>query len=498
MAKATRLARAALPALLALLAGCSRTEKPVEPPRRAHDPIPPASEASIMAVPVDMDASILSRAIEKTVPRQLWTINRHSDRCIQPQRVRVFGRRLRVTPPISCTIVGTVTRGAIRLRGEGGEIVAELPIRAQISARDVGGILKGETATGSAMAQARIRLTLGEDWSPRGTVRLRYSWTTPPGIDFLGQRITFTDQADERLRPIVQRLERALPQELRRVQLRRQVEGLWRDAFRSILLNERNPPVWMRLTPRRLIYDGHSLTGGRLRLNLGLEALTETFVGPRPSDPAVTALPSPARSGQRERLRFFIPVVADYAQLEPVILRALTKRSERPFELPGLGPVMVRFEKVVAYGTDGGRLAVGLSMAAQVQAVNTGGTRGIVWLTARPVNQDGSATVKFEDLALNGTSDRIRGDLLIQLAQSPAITALIAGALTQNFSDDLDELLGKIKRAIEERREGDFTIRAQIAEVETGRITAYGAGLYLPVRVTGQAHIDYRPGRSGR
>ena len=495
----SRLAGAgALVAALALLAGCARDEKPVEPPPRADDPIPTAGEPSIIAVPVDMDAAILTRAIERAVPRQLWTINQHREGCIKPQRVKVFGRRLRVTPPIGCTIVGTVTRGPIRLRGEGQELVAELPIHAQISARDVGGVLKGETATGAAMAQARIRLQLGANWSPRGTVRLRYDWTEPPGIDFLGQRITFTDQADERLGPIVRALEQSLPGELRRVRLRQKVEGLWRDGFRSILLNEHDPPVWMRLTPRQLIYDGHSLERGRLRLNLGLEALTETFVGPRPADPVATPLPPPGRTGNLQQLRFFIPVIADYAQLQPVIQRALVKRAQRPFELTGIGPIKVGFEEVIVYGTTGGRIAVGITMTAQPQAAKIGATHGIVWLTARPVNQPNSATVAFEDLAIDGNTDGIGGDLLIRLGQSPAMSALIAGALTQNFSNDLDKLLGKIKRAIEEKREGDFAIRARIATVETGRITAHGAGLYLPVRVTGDAHIDYRPGTGRR
>jgi hypothetical protein len=74
-----------------------------------------------------------------------------------------------------------------------------VPLRAFVQARDVGGIIKHETATGSAMAQARIRLDLASDWSPRGTIKLRYNWTREPGIDFLGQRIRFTKQADKEL-----------------------------------------------------------------------------------------------------------------------------------------------------------------------------------------------------------------------------------------------------------------------------------------------------------
>src|SRR3546814_6974534 len=100
---------------------------------------------------------MLKSALERAVPRTLWTIDRREKACVPPQRVKVFGKRVKVTPPIACTIVGKVTRGALRLRGEGQEIVVDVPLHAVISARDVGGVLKGETATGSAMAHARIR-----------------------------------------------------------------------------------------------------------------------------------------------------------------------------------------------------------------------------------------------------------------------------------------------------------------------------------------------------
>ncbi|MCM8729544.1 DUF4403 family protein [Hephaestia sp. GCM10023244] len=481
-------------AFAAVLAGCSRPA-PIEPPPRAHDAprIPP--ESSIIAVPIDADAAMLTRAIERAVPRTLWTIDRRIERCVAPQRVKLFGKQVKVTPEIGCTIVGTVTRGAVRLHGKGKVIVADLPIHAEISARDVGGVLKGETATGSAMAHARITLDLTPDWQPRATVALSYDWTRPPGIDFLGQRITFTDQADAKLRPVVRDLERSLPRELARLDVRSKLDSLWRQAFTSIDLNAENPPVWARITPRALSYAGYTLDGRRLRLNVALEAGTETFVGPRPADPAPTPLPpmTPARGAGQ--LKLFVPVVADYAQLEPVILRALTKRAARPFVVPGIGPVTARFDKVTAYGSPGGRIAVGLTVAARPAAGNVGATHGVIWIAAHPVNAPGSAKVGFRDLVVTGDTDGVAADLLLRLGNSPGVAALIADALGQNFTGDYHKLLGKIGRAIDAKRVGDVVIHADLGTVETGVIEAHGTGLYLPVRLSGDARITYQPTR---
>ncbi|RYY38329.1 MAG: DUF4403 family protein, partial [Sphingomonadales bacterium] len=196
------IALAVLAAAVATILWWSR-DTSVAPPPRVNDAIEVPKQASLIAVPIETDISTLSQAIERAIPRTLWTIDKHFDKCIAARRVKLFKKSLKVTPDIGCNVIGTVTRGAIRLRGEGEEIIADIPIVANISARNVGGVLKGETATGAAMAHARVRLNLREDWMPAATVRLAYDWTTPPGIDFLGQRISFTDQADARLQPIV-------------------------------------------------------------------------------------------------------------------------------------------------------------------------------------------------------------------------------------------------------------------------------------------------------
>ncbi|MEC3911672.1 DUF4403 family protein [Sphingobium sp. CR2-8] len=492
-ASSHRFARGRTPALVALIlcVGCQQKPAAVAPPR-ASDPVPAPQEKSLIAVPVEADSAALREAVEQAVPRILWTINRREPRCVAPQKVKIFGGELKVTPPIGCTIVGTVTRGAVSLRGEGRDIIADLPIHASISARDVGGVLKGETATGSAMVKARITIDLARDWTPKGTVQLHYDWTTPPGIDFLGQRIRFTDEADEKLRPIVARLERDLPRELAKMNLRSEAEKLWRQAFTTLDLNKQNPPVWMRVSPQKIFYNGYVMRGQSIRLDLGMEAITETFVGDRPADPRPTALPPLDRSPVRNQLSFFLPVTADYRELQPVVQRALSKRATRPFDLPGIGAVSVRFSNVACYGATGGRIAVGVDIAAR-PANSQEEIHGRIWLAARPVNAANSPRVGFVDPVITGDTDGVSGDMLLAIGQSPGFSNLIASALGQNFAKDIEELKGKIGRAIADRREGDFVIKAHADRFDIGTIHAYGQGLHLPVRATGKAQISYRP-----
>ena len=403
---------------------------------------------------------MLDAALERAIPHQLWAIDQHFDSCVEPQKLSIFGTRIPVTPKLGCTVTGQVTRGTLRLRGEGEDILGDVPIAATIAARNVGGVLS-KTPTGSAMAHARITITLADDWAPRATVKLAYDWKQPPGIDLLGNRVRFTDKADEKLAPVIRGLERDLPRELSKFDLRSKVAAAWRQSFTSFKLNDSDPQVWMRVTPQRLDYGGYAINGHTLQLKLGMNALTETFVGPRPDDPVPTGLPAASRLRQAGRLQMFIPVIADYAQLEPVILKALTKRSTRPIVVPGLGLVDARFEKITAYGTDGGRIAVGIQLAAQQRGSTIGETRGLVWLTALPVNDPGSQVVRFQNLAVTGATNGIGGDLLLRLVNAPGV--------------------------------GDTVVHARVDAMQNGALKAAGEGLYLPVWASGEARAEYRP-----
>ena len=396
------------------------------------------------------------------------------------------------TPTLRCRIVGEVTRGPLKLAGSGDQIRLAMPLNAVVRAEDIGGLLARETARATAMAHAVIRIDLAPDWTPRGTIDIRYDWQDTPHIEFLGQRIEVTQQADRELRPVIARLERELPGEIGRLQVREQIGRAWQAAFTSVALNPRDPPVWMRITPRQLRYGGYRIESGRLRLNLGLSATTETFIGQRPADPVQSLLP-PMAPLQREsgRLSFFIPVIADYRQLQPVLLDALARRAQRPFDVPGLGPVRARFDKVTLYGTTGGRIAVGVTFAAQ----DGEGERasGTVWFTGTPANDAGSRRVGISGLEITGTTDMRGGDLLLRLANAPGVDSFIAAALAQDFERDFEELLAKVRSAVAEKREGPLVIRADIDQVSTGKLRAAGQGLYLPVRLTGTAAISVSP-----
>lgn len=478
-------------ALALTLAACAREGGNPAPPRDTGAAALP-QQSSTIVVPVAASLADVARGLERATPRVLWTIDERRPDCVPAQRVDLGIGRVKVSPALGCRIVGQVTRGPLTLGGRGDRLTIAMPVRATLAAEKIGGVA-GATATGAATVHAVARLGIAGDWRPDAKVDIAYDWREPPGVTILGQRVSFASRADAKLKGVIAKLERDLPRELAKLELRRRLDAVWRQAFTVVELSRANPPAWMRVTPRRLGFGGYRVEGGELRLTLAAEALTETFVGDRPADAQPTPLPPPGPVPARPGLRFFIPVLADYAQLEPVVERTLRKLAARGIVLKGVGPVDVEFGKATVYATTGGRLAVGVRAKVKARNASFATTSGEAWLSALPYNMPGSQLVRARDVRLATRTDSAAVDLLVRLFDDAGVQASVADALQHDFAPDYAKVLAKAKAAIGERREGDFLLTAQVDEVRNGRIAATGAGLFLPVAASGAARIVYRP-----
>jgi hypothetical protein len=217
-------------------------------------------------------------------------------------------------------------------------------------------------------------------------------------------------------------------------------------------------------------------------MTLGIEGALESHVGPRPPAPEAGPLPPIEPLDIKPGSAVLkVPVVADYAVLEPVLAKALSKRAARPFELGRFGQVKARFGDIRIYGTDNGRIAVGITFWAESDIWWWRKAHGRLWLTALPVNEPNSRLVGFRDLKIAGETDMVGEGLLFAIANSDDFQTVIASALQQNFQRDFDRLKGKIDEAIAFRQDGPVAYAVTLERIETGRIKAYGQGLYLPV-----------------
>src|SRR3546814_19353388 len=107
------------------------------------------------------------------------------------------------------------------------------------------------------MAHARVRVELGPDWRLRGKARITYDWIRPPGIDFLGRRITFTDAADAKLKPVVRDVERGVTREIAKTRTEQHAAADLRQSVPTPELHHPNTPVLIPIPPQRLPHARH-------------------------------------------------------------------------------------------------------------------------------------------------------------------------------------------------------------------------------------------------
>jgi hypothetical protein len=482
------------------LGGCGKGGDPEAPPRATSVPQFEARNSTLV-VPIEMSLDNLQAALERKAPRKLWSIDKPNQKCIGGQRVRAFGREVKVTPDIDCRIVGEVTRGAIALSGSGNRLTISMPVNATVAARDVGGVLKGKTATANAVVRADVSFSLDRNWNGSARVEISYDWREPPGIEFLGQRIEFAGKADAALAGVIARLERDLQEEVARAQIRPALNEAWQEGFTVIELSKRNPPAWLRITPSGMGLAGYSVSGRTLTLTVGLLAKTETFVGNKPDKPTPIPLPPQIAVPEGTGLSFFMPVFADYAELEPPLLKALRKLAKKGIRIEGVGSVNATFDKVIVYATDNGRLAVGIDAEVEPIGERTGmswgKTRGRVWLTGLPHTEANSRLVTVTDLKIHGETDRVASNLLLQLMSTDVVLAQINASLTEDFNKDYDKVLGKASRAIADKQVGRFRLSATIDSVSHDAIQVTGAGLFTPAVVNGRGQITIGPRQQG-
>jgi hypothetical protein len=479
-----------------ILGGCGSGGDPDAPPKATSVPqFEPRN--STLVVPIDLSLDDLQAALNRKAPRKLWSIDKRNQKCISGQRVRAFGANLKVTPDIDCRIVGEVNRGAIALSGSGERLTIALPIEATVAARDVGGILKGKTATASAVVRADVAFALDRAWNASARVEISYDWNEPPGIEFLGQRVEFAKKADAALAKVIADLERSLQEEVARARLKPVLEDAWREGFAVIELSKRNPPAWLRITPAGMGLAGYNVSGRNVTLTVGLLARTETFVGDRPDNPTPTALPPQIAVARGTGLSFFMPVFADYAELEPPLLKALRKLATKGITIDGVGRINAQFDKVTIYATGNNRLAIGID--AEVEpigertGISFGKTTGRIWLTGIPVSQANSQVVRVTDLQIHGNTDGMATNLLLLLASTDSVREQIAGAITEDFSKDYNKVLGKAERAIANKQIGRLRLAATIDSVTHEAVQVTGAGLFTPAVVTGRGQISIGP-----
>lgn len=485
---------ALLAAATGVAIGCCDDRVAVPPPPRVDMAARLDPAVSTLRVPLAIPLADLQATLERQVPRQLWAVNQQRRTCLRPRRVEALGVALGRTPPVPCRITGQATRGAIALSGEGQNLLIRMPVSARLTAQDTAGLLVGETATGTADATLRAHLTVTPDWRVVADVDVTYQWSREPGIDFLGQRVLITAQADRELARMAAQIERELEAAFARTPLRPRVAEAWQRGFAVQRLGNGDPSAWLRVTPRALGLGGWQADGRHLTVDLAVAARTESVIGNRPATPPATPLPVQATRLASEGAALTVPLIVPYETLQAEVLDELRRLGSR-VTLRGIGPVRTDFSAVRIHATTGGRLALGITARVTPEGAalaSYGPTEGEVWLTALAASAPDSPVVHLTDLTIAGDTNRATSDLIARAFVDESLRSRLERALVFDFTPQRTHAINQARTAAASLAGNGLSASITLNEVHHAPLQVTGAGLVIPITASGTGAITAR------
>lgn len=468
-------------------------------------PVPPkvegapdyAVETSVIVARLAVPTQQLSTALTRDVPETLVTIDERLEECVPSETVKVLGAKLFNTPTLGCDLAGEITRGPISVGGEGPQIVLRMPLSARIEVRNIGDVLKRETATAEAAVTMRGTLGVTQDWSLDPDFDISYDWTLEPGVDFLGTRISLRSVADKELDKMIPEIEATLKAKAREFNLRAEADKAWKDIFTTESVNRENPPVWINIAPEMAGVDQLDIRDGEIGVDVLMAGELSLFVGDKPDKPEPSPLGDNVGAPEFETFDIKVPVLADFKELEPVLLKALRKLAAKGIEIEEFASLDADFQDVTIYATEGDQLAVGVKAAMTPVGAESNRrwntSQGTVWLTATPVTKPDSELVEITDLEVYGKTNTALGDTLIVVLSSEQVKAVIEQELVEDFKGDYDRIIDKALKGLGDLKVGRLDFAFDVAEVEHGSVQVTGAGLFMPVSAQGKVTATVIP-----
>ncbi len=375
------------------------------------------------------------------------------------------------------------------MSGSGQTLAMAMPVNIEISTKDVGGIIKSETATGSANVRASAAADIDENWTTTAAINADYSWNDRIGVNILGQRITFASKVDPKVREAIGKFQRSIPAQIEALALKDRLSEAWAKGFSAIQLSD-NPAAWLRFTPGSVGYSGYEVSDGAIRLSLMANGVTETFLGPKPSDPKPVPLPKLARNLPPAGFQFYLPVLANYNTLEEGAEKALRRGEEQTFDVPNVGKVKVTFNDVTIYQTTNGALAIGVEINAD-PADEFFDTNGTIWLSAVPKIDNARRVASVDDLRIATKTDNGAFKLLASILSLRVVNDRLKGAMRYDFNQKYAEALAKANSALNRELTESLYLTGQITNAVVDRVVATPEGLFLGLDVTGTAALRY-------
>ena len=414
-----------------------------------------AQPESTVTLPIQTDIKTIEGHLNKIAPDTLANINDNKV-CVEAKwlktkgipRCRMRGIKIycedrwiktKITPDIRCDIKGWVKRnGHISVSGGDPTLNFEFPIKAQISAEAAG---IRETAKAAAIIYVRAAPRINPDWSISVDIEPDFSWSQRPTLKLFGIiKVTIGSRVEPKLRELMGRLVKKVPELLDELNVKEKVAALWNDIQDPLIIND-NPEIYALFKPESVSYSGFDIVGGNLRTTIGVKGKTQSFLGQPSDDNRKTELPELGSIPYQEgKFHAHLPIFIPYKELSTILTTEFPDGYSIDLNIGQIKESLtVSDPKIKKIGN--GKIAVAVRVRVTWPNVD-----GEINFTGSPRIED--RTLFVDDLEYHSNTNSFLFDRLVAISGLKFVRDFISNKTKYDFGHRLDDEVKKANDAL--------------------------------------------------
>ena len=447
---------------------------------------------STVALPIQTDIKTIEDHLNKTSPDTLANIN-DLKVCVEAKWLKTKGIpkcrmrgikiycedrwiKTKITPEISCEINGWVKRnGHISVSGGGSTLNFEFPIKAQISAEAAG---IRETAKAAAIIYVSATPHINLDWSIGVHIKQDFSWSKRPTLKLFGViEVTIGSRVEPKLRELMDRLIKKVPELLAELDVKEKMAALWSDIQDPLKIND-NPEIYVLFNPESVSYSGFEIVDGNLRTTIGVKGKTQSFLGQPSDDHRKTELPELGSIPYQEgKFHAHLPIFIPYQELSAILNTEFA--DGYPIDL-NIGPIKesLTISDPKIKGIGDGKIAV--TVHVHVNRFNADGE--MVFAGSPRIE---NRILFVDSLEYHSNTNSFLFDRLVDISGLEPIRNLISGKMKYEFSQNVDDLVKRANAAFNMTSKNGVNLSALVEFVSILQLTINEENIQIDTELSG-------------
>ena len=230
------------------------------------------------------------------------------------------------------------------------------------------------------------RLSIDQFWKINtSTTPNGYKWISEPKVKIGFFELPITSIIEKLMDRELPNVVKIVDNEVGKINLKPQVETAWKAVQEPFLINDAFQ-AWLKVTPQDILMTPISSKGRNVRVGIGMTAITETFLGNKPSAAIMATLP-PLKIQEKLEEKFEVGMIAEipYQSLKKI---AMDQAGGKTYEF-NEGKQKITVLDIDIYG-QGEEIIVATNLA--------GALNGKVYLKGKPFYDAPSSSIKVKDL----------------------------------------------------------------------------------------------------